>query len=111
VVLALQMAGPEVRKRFWTVAGTDEGQLERRPRAGSTCGRRAWISPAVADLRRRPEGFGELAPRYGFPKGKEAHSLWIQGMAEVGVPGIALLFGFFLSTMVLLWRSPGRPSR
>lgn len=41
---------------------------------------------------------------YGFVQGKEAHSLWAQTAAELGVPGICFLLGFYLCTMWLLWR-------
>jgi len=38
-----------------------------------------------------PDHWPLIAARYGWPAGKEAHSLWLQIGAEMGFPGIALL--------------------
>jgi O-antigen ligase len=50
------------------------------------------------------EQWGDYATHFGWPKGKEAHSLWFQTAAELGVPGVSFLIGFYLITMWLLWR-------
>src|SRR5262249_40799608 len=42
-----------------------------------------------------PDGFGLVVEEYGFPKGKLAHSLWLQVGAEVGFVGLGLLALFY----------------
>jgi len=60
-----------------------------------------------------PTGWPKVASQFGWPEGKEAHSLWIQTTAEIGVPGVLFLMMFYLLTIKRLWpiareRSPGR---
>jgi probable O-glycosylation ligase (exosortase A-associated) len=50
-----------------------------------------------------PDQFGLYAPQFGWELGKEGHSLWLQNLAEVGVPGLCMLAGFFGLTVVRLW--------
>lgn len=40
---------------------------------------------------------------YGWPKNKEAHSLWFQTAAELGVPGVAFLASFYFLTVWRTW--------
>jgi probable O-glycosylation ligase (exosortase A-associated) len=42
-----------------------------------------------------PQHFGLMAPQFGWPLGKEAHSLWFTLLAEMGVPGLAWLVAFY----------------
>jgi putative inorganic carbon (hco3(-)) transporter len=49
--------------------------------------------------------WGDEAEQFGWPKGKEAHSLWFQTAAELGIPGIAFLAGFYCLSMLLMWRA------
>ena len=44
-----------------------------------------------------------IASTYGWPHGKEAHSLWMQTGAELGLVGLAMYLGFYLSVLALLW--------
>ena len=58
------------------------------------------------------ENWPLVAPRFGWPDGKEAHSLWVQTAAEVGIPGVTFLVLFYLITIKKLWpiargRAPG----
>jgi O-antigen ligase len=48
-----------------------------------------------------PDHFPLVAAEFGWPKGKEAHSLWLQLGAEIGVPGALFLLLFYLAA---LWR-------
>ncbi len=43
-------------------------------------------------------------PQLQLPRGKEAHSLWVQNAAELGIPGVALLLAFYLCTARRLWK-------
>jgi O-antigen ligase len=51
------------------------------------------------------EHWGLEAEKFGWPKGKEAHSLWFQTAAELGIPGVLFLIGFYASAIVLLRRT------
>jgi probable O-glycosylation ligase (exosortase A-associated) len=103
VLLALRMAGPEVRERFFT---TFADQTERDFAAQSRLD--LWRDCADAMARRPLLGFGPdhwplIAKEYGWPEGKEAHSLWMQTGAEMGVPGLAFLALFYGLCMRRLW--------
>lgn len=56
-----------------------------------------------------PENWGDIAPQYGWPQGRYAHSLWVQTGAETGFPGLALLAGFYGATLLGAWRLIRRP--
>jgi len=58
-----------------------------------------------------PNHWPLVSHQHGFTRGKSAHSLWMQTAAELGVPGLASLAGFYLTTIVGLWpmRRQGRP--
>jgi O-antigen ligase len=43
------------------------------------------------------------AANYGWKSGKEAHSLWMQLGAEIGVVGLACLVGFYGIAVLRLW--------
>ena len=49
-----------------------------------------------------PDHWPLHAHEFGWPAGKEAHSLWVQTSVELGVPGIMMFLGFYLVT---IWRS------
>jgi hypothetical protein len=49
------------------------------------------------------DNFPLVADRYGYRKGKEAHTLWLTVGAEFGFPGLAALILFFASCVVKLW--------
>ncbi|MFT5094857.1 MAG: hypothetical protein ACI93T_003701, partial [Porticoccaceae bacterium] len=51
-----------------------------------------------------PNQWPMIASSYGWPHGKEAHSLWVQTGAELGLVGLALYLGFYLSVLALLWQ-------
>jgi O-antigen ligase len=42
---------------------------------------------------------------YGWPPNKEAHSLWFQTGAELGIPGVTFLFLFYYLTVMRAWRA------
>ena len=45
---------------------------------------------------------------YGWPRNKEAHSLWFQTAAELGIPGVTFLFLFYYLTVMRAWRASRR---
>jgi O-antigen ligase len=59
-----------------------------------------------------PDHFPKIVQRYEtgndifprFPEGKEAHTLWLQIAAELGIPGLAFLVSYYILTVVGLWK-------
>ncbi len=50
-----------------------------------------------------PDHWPLHAHEFGWPAGKEAHSLWVQTAVELGIPGILLFMGFFLTAIWRCW--------
>jgi len=95
-LVVVRLAGPEVRKEFYSSFGNNEkldssaqsrfdltrhclDVMMKNPITG--CGLRNWPN---------------VAPEYGWPKGKEGHNTWAQAGAELGIPGVVSLLGFYL---------------
>jgi O-antigen ligase len=53
-----------------------------------------------------PENWPRIAASYGWPPGKEAHSLWLQTGAEFGVPGLLAILCYYLIICYRLYRLP-----
>jgi probable O-glycosylation ligase (exosortase A-associated) len=104
VAVGLRLMGPMVWQRFLTAFGTEAGTTE-----ASAASRLAlWQNCTELAIRNPifgvgPDQFGLYAPEFGWKLGKEAHSLWFQNLAEVGLPGFCLLAAFFLLPMIRLW--------
>lgn len=102
VMVAFRLAGPEVRQRFSSVF------VEPEERDASTTSRlNSW--KACLDVMHKkpvfgvgPNQWGFMAGNYGYP-GLEAHSLWLQAGAELGLPGLALLVAFYGFCIVPLY--------
>jgi O-antigen ligase len=95
VVLAVtRFAGPEVLDRFSTIFSSDD------KRDASAESRLVLWKACLDTMQREPLGvgpgnWGEEVVRYGFKKGKLAHTLWLQVGAELGVIGLGLLALFY----------------
>jgi O-antigen ligase len=117
-VAGLLMAGPEVVERFFTItqnslASSDFGELEEsaesRLHLWEICLRMTGESPLLG---KGPDHFVSYVQNYPvetkngvviYPVGKEAHSLWLQIAAEIGIFGAALLGMYYLLTIKQLW--------
>jgi len=94
VALGFFSAGPEVVARFSTIT-TDTTQMD-----SSAESRVVLWSACLDSMRQHPLGvgagnWGETVVQYGFPRGKQAHTLWLQLGAELGVIGLVLLVAFY----------------
>ena len=115
--IALMMAGPQVKERFFsikntTALGTEENETERSAQSRiylwQICGRMVAENPIVG---KGPDHFVEYVQNYRvnwsvksyFPKGKEAHTLWFQIAAELGIPGVTFLAAYYLLILKGLW--------
>jgi probable O-glycosylation ligase (exosortase A-associated) len=103
VLLGLRMAGPEVQDRFMTIFAPAEQADE-----SATSRLELWEDCLDAIGKRPIFGLGPshwrlVAAEYGWAPGKEAHSLWLQIGAELGLPGLGFLLGYYLITVLRLW--------
>jgi O-antigen ligase len=104
VVISVRLAGKEVLERL----STSFAQTENLDTSASS---RLELWGNCRDLMFRepllgvgPDHFGYYAHiDFGWPLGKEAHSLWFQTGAELGLVGLALLALFYLSCIWKLW--------
>jgi putative inorganic carbon (hco3(-)) transporter len=102
-LLALRLTGPQLMARYATaVADSEErdGSAESRLDLWRDCISIAASNPVFGV---GPGNFPVVASEYGWTQGKQAHSVWMQTLAENGVPGVGLLFLFFAITIVKLW--------
>jgi probable O-glycosylation ligase (exosortase A-associated) len=102
ILVAWRLAGPQVIARFETTfakAEARDASAESRIQLWAAC----WDSMQKQPLGVGPDHFPLIAERYGFRKGKEAHSLWLQQGAELGFPGLLLILSFYLSCIFRLW--------
>ena len=110
---ALFLAGPEVRSRFFKTFEKQNGKRE----ASAQSRLDLWKDCYTVFKRDPLFGCGPdhwplHAHEFGWPKGKEAHSLWVQMATETGIPGILMFAGFYglcmLRCMGLLRHLPER---
>jgi O-antigen ligase len=103
VVIGMRLAGPMVWTRFGSSFESAE-ELDNSAQSRLALWADAW------DMMQRypifgvgPDNFPTVAVEYGWPRGKECHSLWLQTGAELGIIGMALLLAFYLITIRSLW--------
>ena len=103
-VIGLSLAGAEVRERFesvFTKKGEDrEASAQSRVDLWRDCWDVIQKHPVTGC---GPNQWPLIAPSYGWTRGKEAHSLWVQTAAELGFPGLALLMGFYGVCLTRCW--------
>jgi probable O-glycosylation ligase (exosortase A-associated) len=94
VVVGLRLAGPEVTARFLTTfAGEGARDASAQSRLDLWAG--CWDSMLRRPWGVGPDHWGLIAPEYGFARGKNAHSLWLEVGASLGFPGLLLLLRFY----------------
>jgi probable O-glycosylation ligase (exosortase A-associated) len=102
VLVGIRMAGPEVVDRFSTVfASSEERDYSQESRLD------LWKA-CIDSMTKNPLGvgtdnWGEVVIEYGFVRGKQAHSVWLELGAELGVVGLAMLVGFYGGTLRRVW--------
>ena len=98
-VLGSILAGPSVIREFSTTFADDatrDSSAQSRIDLWADCVD-AMMSQPVFGVGQ--EHWGLVAVRYGWSEGKEAHSLWFQTAAELGVPGFCFLLFFYAITI------------
>lgn len=102
--LAVRLTGPQVLARFQTTFATaDERDYSAQSRID------LWRDCYHVMLANPLTGIGPrhwpiVAESYGWPKGKAAHTFWLEVGAEVGIPGMLSLIVFFVSSLWCAWR-------
>jgi putative inorganic carbon (hco3(-)) transporter len=96
VVVVLRLAGPQVREEFFTsFADSDTRDVSAQSRFDLT-------RDNIDVMLKNPifgcglDNWPKIASTYGWREGKEGHNLWAQTGAELGIPGLASLLGFYL---------------
>jgi probable O-glycosylation ligase (exosortase A-associated) len=104
VMVGIRLAGPEVQSRFMTSFVSEE-------KLDSSAHSRLELWGNCIDVMKKrpvlglgPENWRRIAHEYGWAEGKEAHSLWLELGAEIGVIGILLLISFYCICAFRLWR-------
>ena len=104
-VMALSMTSPEIKARFMSSFSGKQGEREASAQSRVDLWANCWSEMQLHPIMGcGPNHFPLVAPKYGWSKGKEAHSLWVQTGAEMGFPGLAILLSFFLVTCVRMWK-------
>ncbi|HZU36897.1 MAG TPA: O-antigen ligase family protein [Gemmataceae bacterium] len=103
VLLAIRLAGPEVMQRFWT-SFADEKERDASAESRVVMWRICLdIIPKNPVLGVGPHNFPQYTQDYGHNHGVEAHNLWLQTTAELGLVGGALLIGFYGTCVRRMW--------
>ena len=105
LIAAVILAGPEVQQRFLQTfeqkSGVREASAQSRLDLWKNCFTILMKDPIMGC---GPDHWPLHAHEFGWPKGKEAHSLWVQTATETGIPGIAMFLGFYLVCIWRCWR-------
>jgi putative inorganic carbon (hco3(-)) transporter len=102
VLVVLRMAGKEVQERFSTTFAEEkerDGSSEMRLKHWRACRQSILANPILGV---GPAHWHLVSPTYGLPP-MEAHSLWLQLTAELGLPGFGFLALFYLICVQRLW--------
>lgn len=104
LIVGMRLAGPEVMNRFATVL---ESEDKRDASAQSRLD--LWGTCVKIMLKHPIAGIGSnnwrlVSHEYGFPPGKDAHTMWLHVGAEMGFTGLFFLLGFYGTSLVKSWR-------
>lgn len=97
------LAGTEVRDRFMMIFAAEESRdasAQGRLDLWADCWDVMVHNPLLGI---GPDHWPLIAPQYGWPEGKEAHTLWLQIGAELGFPGLMFLILFYSLCIIRLW--------
>lgn len=102
-LLTIRLTGPELAARYET-AFAEQNELDD----SATSRLDLWANCLEIMAREPffgvgPRNFPLVASRFGWPVGKEAHSVWFQSGAELGVPGVVALLTVYLLAGLRLW--------
>jgi putative inorganic carbon (hco3(-)) transporter len=103
-LVGLRLAGPQVWERFATIFAQGDAR-------DASAGSRLQLWSNCWDVMQNhpwtgigPDHWPLIASQYGWPPGKECHSLWFNAGAELGFPGLILLLLFYGTVIWHCWR-------
>jgi probable O-glycosylation ligase (exosortase A-associated) len=100
LLMAVVLAGPQVRDRFLQTFAQDNGVREASAQSRldlwRDCATLLWRDPIMGC---GPDHWPLHAESFGWTPLKEAHSLWVQTAVELGIPGILMYAGFYLTVI------------
>ncbi len=102
-LLALRLTGPQLAARYATTVADEDARdtsAESRVDLWRDCWKVALDKPIFGV---GPGNFKVISASLGWTQGKQAHSTWMQTMAENGFPGVIALFMFFVIAAIKLW--------
>jgi O-antigen ligase len=105
IIVGAMLAGPSVVDEFSTIfRETEQRDFSAQSRLT------LWAHCVDAALKNPLFGVGQehwglVVESYGWPRGKEAHSLWFQTAAELGISGITCLLLFYFFVISRTWRA------
>ena len=100
-VITFRFVGPQVIERFES-AFVEAEERDSSAQSRVELWQDAWeVIESYPITGVGPGNWPVVVSRFGWPAGKQAHSLWLQTGAEIGIPGLAFLLLFYLSSM---WR-------
>ena len=103
LAVVVRLTGPQVWARFQTTFKEEENldfSAKSRLDLWQDCLTAAVENPLLGV---GPMNWRVVSVNYGWPIGKEAHSTWMQALAELGFPGFSLLVMFYGIAMLRLW--------
>lgn len=103
LAVGIRLAGPQVVERFSTTFASAEERddsAESRLQLWADCWDVMKKNPITGA---GPDHWPLLAASYGWPPGKEAHSLWFNAGAELGFPGVGLLLSLYAISAWKCW--------
>jgi len=95
VVLGVSLAGSQVRERFqssFAEEGKRDASAQSRVDLWAACCDTILKNPVLGV---GPDHMPLRIHLYGFPQGKEAHTMWLQLGAELGLPALILLLSYY----------------
>ncbi|MFO0811530.1 MAG: O-antigen ligase family protein [Gemmataceae bacterium] len=96
LLIGVRLAGPEVQARLKSTFADDanrDGSAQSRIDLWQDCLDSMAKNPLLG---LGPRHWPLVAHEYGWPRGKEAHSTWMQTGAELGIVGLAWLVLFYV---------------
>jgi O-antigen ligase len=102
-LIALRLTGPQLMARYATTVADEDARdtsAESRVDLWRDCFKVALDKPMFGV---GPGNFKVIASSLGWTEGKQAHSTWMQTMAENGFPGVLALVLFFVIAAIKLW--------
>lgn len=102
--IGIRLTGPQLLKRFETSFASAENRdysAESRLKLWQDCFTVMSRNPVVGI---GPDHWPLVAANFGWPRGKAAHTFWLQMGAELGIPGLFFLASFYLTTLWQGWK-------